>query len=90
MNILTRMMDSLIEYEHVPPSNVVVLNTPYAREHALANARQMAVSVEEDREAVHLEEIEALLEELYARRRRLEVEIFDLENERQRLKEKRS
>lgn|SRR3990167_5715708 len=51
MSFKDKVRDWLIEYEHVPPSNVVWLNTPHAR----ANARQMALSTEEDREATRRE-----------------------------------
>jgi hypothetical protein len=83
MNFLGRIVDSLIEYEHVP-SNVVHLNVSHAR----ANAAQAAISLEEDREATRKEEIQAELEELYAERQRINVRIFDLENERAELERK--
>jgi hypothetical protein len=61
-----------------PPDNVVYLNPACAR----ANAAQAALSLEEDRENTRRDEITAQLEELYAERGRVNVRIFDLENER--------
>jgi hypothetical protein len=89
MNFLGRIVDSLIEYEHVP-SNVVQLNTPYVRAHAVANAAQAVMLDEEERKAIRKDEIAAELEELYAERQRIDVRIFDLENEQQRLRENKS
>jgi hypothetical protein len=73
--------------EYVYPHNVVHLNTPHARAHARANAEQAMLLDKAEREQIQRDEIDALLEELYAKRRQLEGEIFDLENERRRLQE---
>lgn len=66
-----------IEYDHEPPSNVLYLNTPFAR----ANAAQVAQLDEDERKAIRRDEIVAELEELYNERERINVRIFDLENE---------
>lgn len=69
-----------IEYEH-EPSNVVRLNTPYAREHAKRNAAYSAQLVEADRRATRMAEIEELLGTYRDQRDRLNTLIFTLENE---------
>jgi hypothetical protein len=56
VSIRTAIRDFFIEYEHVP-DNVIYLNTPFARDHARANAAQASVSLEEDREAVRRDEL---------------------------------
>jgi hypothetical protein len=93
MNILSRIarnvvehlvVDDPIEYQHEP--NVVHLDTPFARRHAIANAAQAAMTTEENRISVRRDEINAQLEELCAERERLNVRIYELQSEDDRLR----
>jgi len=63
--------DFLIEYDHEPASNVVYLNTPFAR----ANARQAAQLLEHDRAAVR----EDIATNLMRERRRLQDRIMEID-----------
>lgn len=89
MNILTRIahnvrehlvVDDPIEYQH--ELNVIHLNTPHARAHARANAEQAALLDRQERDAMLTE----LLRQKRAARDELNAEIFDLENEQERLR----
>lgn len=64
-----------------PRSNVIQLNTPHARAHARANAAQAAMSLEEDRRATRMAEIEELLAMYQTQRETLNTVMFTLENE---------
>jgi histidinol dehydrogenase len=56
MSLKDAIRDFFIEYEHEPPSNVVYLNTPHARAHAIANAAYAAQLDEQDRADIEAEQ----------------------------------
>jgi hypothetical protein len=86
MSKFTKALRDFLVFEDTdyvyPASNVVHLNTPHARAHARANAEQAALLDRQERDAMLTE----LLRQKRAERDQLNAEIFDLENEQERLR----